>query len=99
MSRYTLRNASNLLYSDNAVLETVWESIPGNPSVAAPRSLLRPVFGAVDATRALKYGTPDDAAFVLTNPDFVDPSDFSGCTVVEVEFDPLDPGAVRVVPV
>lgn len=97
--RYTIQNPAGALYSDNTVPETRYEPIPGNPSVAAPRSLLVPVFGSLSGANCLKYETLQEAQDMLAHPDLMDPVAFDGCNIAEVEFDPFDRGAVRAVPV
>jgi hypothetical protein len=98
MPRHAIKNAAGLFYSGSDVPETIYVSRKDNPTVADPKSLLKPVFGSVTATQAIKYDTAQDASEMLNHGDLQDPAAFSGCEVVEVEFDPSDPGASRALP-
>jgi hypothetical protein len=95
MSRYAIKNQAGLFYSGNLVVETKYEPIPGNPTVAAPRSFLAPLFETIRADQGLKYETAEDAAYLLAHPDLHDPRAFDGCVVCECDFDRHDPQAVR----
>ena len=97
MSRYVIKNAEGLLYSGNHVPETTYESMPSNPTVAVPRSWLKPLFETKNVLAAIKYETAADAADMVAHPDLhsAAKSDFDGCSVQEVEFDRQDPQAVR----
>lgn len=100
MSRFAIINPKGLLQTDNMVprSERVIVDAPGLPPTIGLRMLTRPVFMSADARVALKYATREDAAAAMSHPDIEDPQAFAGCDVVECEFDPEDPAAVRAAP-
>ena len=95
MSRFVIRHPHGGLYTGNTVTKTTYESVPDNPTVAAPRAWLAPQFDTRNVLGAQKYETHEDAVAILAHPDLEDPTAFAGCEVMEVEFDRHDPQALR----
>jgi hypothetical protein len=95
MSRHVIRNAAGNLFTGNSVPRTDYIPRAGDPSRTDPVMRLQPLFETVLPMFAVKYDTASDAAAMLSHPDLADPNAFDGCTVREVEFDSLNPQAVR----
>lgn len=95
MSRYVIANADGFLYSGNHIPETTYESMPGNPTVAVPRSWVSPLFETRNVLAAQKYDSVEDATGALAHPDLHSTGSFADCKVMEVEFDRHAPQAIR----
>ena len=95
MSRFVISNPDGLLHTDNYVPETIYVSVPGNPTQAVPVSKLLPIFDTKNVLLALKYATAADAHAMLSHPDLQPPEAFAGCEVLECEFDSAHPQALR----
>jgi hypothetical protein len=93
--RFAIQNAKGLLYTYNKVIDTVYTPHPQNPLVNVPTARWIPLFESGSPLNCLKYESLAEAQSVLTSPDLKTTDAFAECSVVEVEFDPLEPGAVR----
>lgn len=98
MSRYVIRNQQGLLYSDNNVPETIAVQRRDDPTRNDLVSKLIPLFETTNPLMALKYEERVDAEQLFSNPNLVDPEAFSGCEVVEAEFDSKNHAALRRAP-
>lgn len=95
MSRYLIQSPSGLFYTGNSVPETRYVASKVDPSRNDLVSMLVPQFDAIHVAQALKYEERADAEGVFSIPNLVNPDAFDGCQVLEVEFDPKNPAALR----